>query len=77
MTTFELNPGWDSHWDSADARGHDEGPWSRWTTWAWQCAADADGARPLPPQPEVDSSQEELIAFWGPLLHLTSGPSLN
>ena len=29
MTTFELNPGWDSHWDSADARGHDEGPWSR------------------------------------------------
>lgn len=72
MTTFELNPGWDSNWDSADARGHDEGPWSRWTTWAWQCAADPGGARPLPPRPDVDSSHDELIAFWGPLLHLTS-----
>lgn len=64
--------GWDGDWDSADARGHDTGPWTRWTTWAWQAAADPASRRPLPPQPAGGAAHVELIAFWSPLLHLTN-----
>lgn len=71
MTWLHLPIG-NEQWDSAAARGHDEGPWSRWYSWAWQAAADPEGRRPVPPTPSSTGDQDDLIAYWGPLLHLTS-----
>lgn len=62
----------------SDLATGDQGPWGAWLPRAWNAVADPAGRHPPPPEPvlmmDPDADDDvyfaELIAYWGPLLHL-------
>jgi hypothetical protein len=70
-----------SDWSSlphSDIASGDQGPWGAWIPRAWHAVADPAGRHLAPPEPVLmtdpdaglDLYHAELIAYWGPLLHL-------
>lgn len=58
---------WSPEWDRATG---DAGPWIWYLPLAWQAAAARTSATPIPSRPLPGAAHEDVIAFWGPLLHL-------
>lgn len=64
------------NWDlepRAEAVLGNEGPWGRHLALAWRACAEPALAGALPPEPTPDRPGEmsgDLVAYWGPLLHL-------